>query len=304
MAKISFIKSDDRKYNIGRCLSLLKSEIIAGLRDAKNVVVLVYCPDEKLDFCAVNFESIGAVMRFIRPYTNAQITLAAGVEKGDTLNAFKNFHYLSLQEEYDFTITDLNLDETSSIDIQDKNGKTIQIQIPKTISESDYLISIGTPKTHHEIIYSGIIGDSSIGSIARSSNKVADAISTKLGIARKDKAAVFQSNFYTHKNIKKIFSSLPIKLAVLDGYEIMEGEGPTNGNLLAGHFAIASSDSLAVDWLACQILSLEIKDIGYLQLIDDADETRSDYFVIGDMWQKFIQKIKLPSLSAKLRKWR
>lgn len=304
MSKISFIKSEDRKYNIGRCLSLLKSEIIAGLRDAKKVVVLVYCPNDKISAAAVNFEAIGAVMAFIRPYTSAQITLAAGTESGDTLTAFKNFHYLTLQEEYDFTITDLNTDETRPVDLLDKKGKDFQLQISKTITDSDYLISISLPKTHTEVVYTGAIGDSSMGSIVRMVNNVTNKISSRLGIAKKDKALVFQGNFYTHQNIKRIASLIPIRLAVLDGYEVMEGEGPLRGDLSVGHFAVSSSDALATDWLTCQVLGIDIEDIGYLKLLDDDDEIRSDYFVIGDTWQKYIKKIKLPSNFDKIKEWK
>ena len=304
MSKISFIKSEDRKYNIGRCLSLLKSEIIAGLRDAKRVVVLAYCPNEKINAAAVNFEAIGAVMKFIRPYTSAQITLAAGTETGDTLTAFKNFHYLTLQEEYDFTISDLNSDETCPIGLLDRKGRKIQAQISRTIADSDYLISIALPKTHSELVYTGVVGDSAIGAVSRSTTNVASAISSRLGIIKNDKAIVFQGNFYTHQNIKKLFSSLPVRLAVLDGYEIMEGEGPLQGDLSVGHFAIASSDVPAVDWLTCQILGINIDDVGYLKLIDDEDEVRSDYFVIGDTWQKYIKKIKMPSNFDKIKEWK
>lgn len=303
MSKISFIKSDDRKYNVERCLSLLKSEIVSGLRDAKKIVVMPYCPNDQAKFAATNVDALAATLKFIRPFTKAQINLAAGVNTGNTLAAFKNFGYLSLQEEYDFTITDLNNDDFEQAEILDKKGNIQMIKIARTITESDYLISVSPPRAHNLVVYSGAIDSVSTGSLAQGDSGLSRKIISKLGISKNNKEIIYQDNHITHENIKRLYKHVPIKLAILDGFELMQGDGPINGEMAVGHFALASSDPLAADWLACQVMGIDINDVGYLKMLDDEDTIRSDYFVIGDTWQKYTMKLKMSPNFSKIKNW-
>ena len=38
-----------------------------------------------------------------------------------------------------------------------------------------------------------------------------------------------------------------------------------------------------------------MKDVGYLCMLEEEEEDKSDYFVIGDAWQKNIIKFKMHS---------
>lgn len=295
MSKVSFIKSDDRKYNIERCLSLIKSEIISGLKNASGVVVKPSCLTDNVRGSATSKDALAVVLSFIKPYVNGQITLAEGVSYGDTLTAFKNFDYLSLQEEYDFSIVDLNLDEYDKIPLIDNRGKIWVGQIAKTITRSDYLISISSPKTHSLTMYGGAIENIAIGSLIRSVttfSKPVNKFRSSFGFPKNNKALLYQNVKAENKNINRILEEAPIGLAVLDAFEAIEGDGPLNGNMVPAHFAIASSDAAAADSLACRLMSIDPKNIGYLALQDTEKE---EDFVIGDDWEKNIIKFKLPS---------
>lgn len=305
MSKISFIKSSERKYNIERCLSLLKSEIISGLRDAKRVVIKPNCVTDNIKLAATNKDAIAAILEFIKPYTTGQITIAEGCGVGDTISAFKKFGYLELQEKYDFTMVDLNTDEYETIPLLLKNGKVWQAQIAKTVLNSDYLISVSPPKTHNEVVYTGAIKNVSVGSLVRSIKSFSTQINKlnlSLGLPRNNKALIHQGTEVINKNIKKIFEKLSLKLAVIDGYEAMQGDGPVNGELVPAHWALASTDPLAADFLACQLMGIDIADVGYLSLLG-ADE-ESEHFIVGDDWRKQIIKFKMHSNFEEIRKWK
>lgn len=304
MSKVSFIKSDDRKYNIERCLSLLKSEIISGLRDAKNVVIKPNCVSDKVKLAATNKDAIEAVLEFIKPYTEAQITLAEGTGVGNTIDAFKNFGYLELQEKYDFTIVDLNSDEYETIPLLLKNGKTWQAQVSKTVLNSDYLISVSPPKTHNAVVYTGAIKNVSVGSLIRSISsfsKQINKLNLSVGLPRNNKALIHQGPKVINENIKRIYEKLSLKLAVLDGYEAMQGDGPIDGEMVPAHWAVASTDPLAADWLACELMGIDIADVGYLSLLGAGEE---EHFIAGDDWKKCLIKFKLHSNFEVMKKWK
>lgn len=306
MSKVSFIKSDDRKYNIERCLSLIKSEVISGVRKAKRIVIKPNCIVDNNQLATTNVEALEAVLEFIFPYAKSQIVLAEGSGIGDTMTAFKNYGYLKLQEKYDLALVDLNSDESEPLEVIDKNGKTIKVQVAKTLLHSDYLISISPPKTHDEVVYTGAIKNIAVGGLVRSIStfsKAVNKIKESLGMPRNNKALIHQGTRALNLNISTLSHKIPTKLSILDGYEAMEGNGPTDGDMVPAHWAIASSDSLAVDWLACQLMDIKIEDVGYLSILNEKDEKKEDYFVIGDDWQKNIIKFKMHSNFDQMKKW-
>ena len=304
MSKISFIKSDDRRYNIERCLSLIKSEVISVLKDCQNVVIKPNCVVDNNKLAATSVEALDALLEFISPYVSSQIVLAEGTGIGDTMKAFTNYGYFSLQEKYDFAILDLNNDDFEMVNIIDQNRKNVPIQASKTILNSDCLISITPPKTHNEVVFSGGIKNVVVGSLLRPSGSLPARLASRLGLYKNSKTAIHQGYFAINRNIFSLFNKIPLKLSIIDGFESMEGEGPIDGDLVPSHWAIASSDPIAADFLACQLMGIDIADIGYLALLEQAEEDKSDYFVTGDDWKKSVKKFKMHSNFDKMKEWK
>ena len=53
-------------------------------------------------------------------------------------------------------------------------------------------------------------------------------------------------------------------LAVIDGFEGMEGSGPNNGDAVDWHTALAGLDAVAVDHLTAYLMGFDPSQIGYL----------------------------------------
>lgn len=54
-------------------------------------------------------------------------------------------------------------------------------------------------------------------------------------------------------------------LAVIDGWQGMEGEGPGSGDSVDWRVALAGTDPLAVDVFAASLMGFDVEQIGYLQ---------------------------------------
>jgi len=187
MAKISFIQSNNRKYNISRALSLIKSEVISGIKNAKYVVIKPNRIVTDYQLATTHVEALDALLEYIYPYVKNQIVLAEGTGIGETVDAFKNYGYFSIQEKYGFAFTDLNKDEFETVELFDRNNKKWPAQVSKTILNSDYLISITPPKTHNEVVYTGAIKDVAVGSLLRPEGSFAARIASKFCIVRNNK---------------------------------------------------------------------------------------------------------------------
>lgn len=305
MSKISFIKSEDRKYNVNRCLSLIKSEIISGLKNAKNVVIKPNCVVDDFQLAATHVDAIDAVLEFIFPYVNTQITLAEGSGAGDTVRAFQNYNYFSIQEKYNFAFIDLNNDEFENIELINRKGEKCQAQISKTMLNSDFIISVSPPKTHNEVVYTGAIKNVAVGSLLKPKNKFSNKIASKLGIIKNSKSMIHQGYRAINQNIKILAEKIPMNLAILDAFTAMQGDGPGHGGeMVASHWALASTDSLMADCLACELMGIEVEDVGYLTLLLDEREKIEEPFIIGDSWRDSIQKFKMHADFDRQKHWK
>ncbi|MFA5927348.1 MAG: DUF362 domain-containing protein [Patescibacteria group bacterium] len=301
MHKVAFIKSDDRKYNVTRSLSLLKSEVVSVIKESKRIVVKPNCVIDNVQLAATHRDALDSLLSFIAPHASQQIVLAEGAGIGDTMSAFKNYGYLSLQEKYDLALIDLNEDAPDTIDLIDKHGKKWQAQFAKTLLESDCIISISPPKTHDSVVYTGAIKNVSVAGLIRPSINHGWRIMPKLGATKNNKSAIHQGPAIINENIRRLYEHLKIRLAVIDGYTSMEGDGPIEGTMVPTHYAIASTSALAVDSLACVLMGIKLEDVGYLTLLE---AEKNECFIVGDSWEKSVTKFTMHRNFESIRKWR
>jgi uncharacterized protein (DUF362 family) len=283
MNKVSYIKSDDRRYNIERCLSLVKADIIKGLRNAKKVVIKPDCHVLDNQLACTHVDTIETLLQTIAPYVKGQITLAEGSTRADTLNAFEEYDYLKLREIYDLAIVDLKDDETENIFFESQKGFKSTFRVSKTLLNSDYIISIASPKIHSKIVFTGTTNNIIYSSLFATKNH------KKIFPFRAEISD--RIRFYLDQNaasgyVSTLRKKFKIKLALLDAFEAMQKSGPFDGQLLAAHFAIAGVNASDVDALACKCFGLEPVD--YL----DYGTKMNNLFVAGDDWQDHIIDIQ------------
>jgi|GEM_PF-1020870 len=301
MIKVSYIKSDDRIYNIERCLALIKSEITAGLKNAGNIVIKPTCPVVNNQLASTHLEALYAVINFIQPFVKGQIILAGNSSNNDTMTAFMNYGYFKLQEKFDLAVVDLDTDETDKIDVNSADGTVQSVRIARTLARSDYLISVSPPKTDGKLNYTGAITNVAALTQPKSSkqNPIGKGIFHFFHGDRNVETTADRGLETTAKNILQVYEKLPLKLAIVDGFEVMAGDGPIDGEMVPAHFAIASTNPLAADWLACKCLGIPIEGVTYLSLLDQKENM--NYFVAGDEWQKNVLEIKMPQNYIKNR---
>jgi uncharacterized protein (DUF362 family) len=287
MIKLSYIKSEERRYNIERCLSLIKTEITSEIKNARKIVVKTSCLTENMQLGNTHADALFELLRFIKPHTNKQIILADGSAVGDTISSFKKFNFLKLQDQFDLTLADLNQDDFEVIELLGGSKETIKVKVSKTMLESDYIISLAPAKTHNLLNFCGGLYNSTIPAIAK--------YPARKGLfGKKELIDKFEQDKYAiNQNVLTLSARLNIKLSILDCFELMQGNGPILGEMLPAHFAIASTNAFATDWLGAKITGFDLKEVDYLKQLDN--QIDEDFFVVGDNWQKNILSISKPN---------
>ncbi len=82
---------------------------------------------------------------------------------------------------------------------------------------------------------------------------------------RSDKFRMHQSYPVLHLNLFIMaYQGLRPHISIIDGWEGMEGDGPTSGSPVPWHIAVASRDALAADAFTADAMGYPLEKVGYL----------------------------------------
>jgi uncharacterized protein (DUF362 family) len=168
--------------------------------------------------------------------------------------------------------------------------KTVRLARP--VVDCDFRISVGPPKTHNDVIVTLSIKNMVLGtlvnpSLARPTSRSVEAmihptsrVDGKTGkrgpqvvqLARmalpgsqhSDKLSMHQGYPLINLNIALLAPRVLPHLAVIDGFQGMEGNGPNNGDPVDWQVALAGTDAVAVDSLTAYLMGFDPTRIGYL----------------------------------------
>jgi Domain of unknown function (DUF362) len=122
-----------------------------------------------------------------------------------------------------------------------------------------------------------------------------------------DKRIVHGSGFRgLNYNLFDLSRRLHPHLAVIDGYDGMEGNGPTRGTLVEHRVCVASPDWLAADRVALELMGIDFAKVGYLNYCAQAGLGEGELQkieVVGEPIAKHIRRYKLADKIAQQLVW-
>jgi uncharacterized protein (DUF362 family) len=146
------------------------------------------------------------------------------------------------------SFVDLNVDEVRPVTLRTKASALGQLYLPRTVLESDFVVSVAKMKTHH---WAGVTLSlkNMFGIVPGSCYGWPKNILHWAGITR----AVLDIN-----------STVLPDFAIVDGVVGMEGDGPTQGKPNACGVLICGDDPVAVDATCARVMGLAPEKIEYL----------------------------------------
>jgi uncharacterized protein (DUF362 family) len=323
--KVALVRGDERYSNVGRALQSIEDDI--DLDGVETILIKPNLTSATRQLASTHADATRAVLDFLRQRTSAQIVIGEGSGSffGGTKLGFKNFGYLTLGEQYNIPLIDLNSDEPVKTEIFDYKLRPLAIRLAKTAVAADYRISICSPKTHDCIIITASLKNMVMGSVVRKGNWAVDKLfatgqrlrkssnvpfSGKMAtwsgwLSGDDKIKVHQGYAVMNLNLYKLARLVPPQLSVIDGFQGMEGEGPADGEEVNLGIAIASTDFVAADSLAATLMGFDPEEIGYLfycwqKGLGEIDVSKMS--VIGETVESCIRPFKPPpTYQAQLR---
>ncbi|HQY90547.1 DUF362 domain-containing protein [Caldilinea sp.] len=272
-ARVAMVRGEDRVANLRGALEAVIDEL--PWTTYRRVLVKPNLVVSHAQHAITHRNTLETILALLRQRYQGMLTVAEGCAIEPTLRAFEAHRYPELAQRYACNLVDLNSDDTATVELIGRGKHPIQVEISRTLLQSDCRISVTVPKTHDAVMFTGSIKNIIMAGLVN--RRVADTprrarLLDRIGRAAfghgngwgSDKAAMHQHPSIMNLNLARVAPLVWPHLSVIDGYVAMEGNGPIWGTPVEWQVAFAGVDPLAVDVTALELMGFRLDEIGYL----------------------------------------
>jgi uncharacterized protein (DUF362 family) len=264
---VALVKGESRRQNIAQALTAIDDQVRPGLRAKKYVLIKVNNVSTTNQLAATHADAIHGILDYLEPRFKGPVIVAES-SAGDTLHGFEEFGYNRLATErrsQQVQLIDLNREaKYKAMPLIDYDLHAVSTRLAARLFDPDaYIISAGIMKTHNVMVATLSIKNMALGAPLHSVPGERPSWNDK----RKTHNGLRQ----THYNIFLTQQAMQpfLGAAVIDGYEGMEGNGPSSGTPVPSRLAIASTDYVAADRVGVETMGINPEWMGYLRFCSE-----------------------------------
>jgi uncharacterized protein (DUF362 family) len=249
MPRVSIIRGGSRRENTRRCLELIADDIMEAA-PGRRIVIKPNFVSTSRQLASTHADHVRGILDFFKEMDGEEMTVAEAA-CGDTMEGFRNFGYLALQQDYGVRLVDLNQGPFEEVEVEDEMGRPVRARAASMLLDPEnYVVSAAKLKTHDVVVATLSIKNMAMGCLCLS-----------------DRPKAHRGLRGLNLNIARLARRAWPDLAAIDGYEGMEGDGPSGGDPVALGISISSTDPLAADRVACEVMGVDFSRVGYLSML-------------------------------------
>lgn len=267
-SSVGLVKGEDRRRNVYEALKLVEDQIASGLKVKDYVVIKPNCVSMRNPLASTQADAIRGILDFLEPYKKPVVIAESSA--GNTMLAYEEFGYFELPKEYpslNVRLIDLNEEGEYEVfhilDILDGDLHPAPIRLAKRLLDPDaFVLCAPVLKTHNTVVATLSVKNVALGAPLRS----APGETPQWNDKRVFHGGVRQTHFdilLTAQKLRPFWGA-----TVIDGFEGMEGNGPSSGTPVPSRIAIASTDYVAADRIGVEAMSINPDWVGYLTYCD------------------------------------
>lgn len=257
--RVGLANEGDRRQNIYHALDLVRGDIVAKLKPQVLLKPNFLSKDNQL--ASSHVDAIRGVLDFLMstPSPPTEIMIAEGGNEDYSGQAFENFGYHVLKDEYDVAIELVDLNEETNwvetpVILADNSDETVKM--PKTILDHPCTISVAIAKTHDACLVTLALKNMIMGTICKP-----DRIKMHGYHTHKDRVLPVEAQTL-NVNLARLARFLTPDIAVIDGTVGLEGNGPGGTEDVPLGVAAAGADVMATDAVMAKVMGFEPLDLG------------------------------------------
>jgi uncharacterized protein (DUF362 family) len=260
----SVVKGESRRKNVASALSAIDEQIQPVLKTKKYVLIKTNFVSTDNQLAATHAEAVHGILDYLEPRFRGRVVIAES-SAGDTMEAFESFGYMRLAAERRVQLVDLNREARFRIvPLLDADLHAAPARFAARLLDPDaFVICAAMLKTHNAVVATLAIKNMGLGAPLHSVHGATPAWNDKR-LAHNGLRQTNYNIFLAAQAMRPYWGA-----AVIDGFEGMEGEGPTSGTSVPSRIAIASTDFVAADRVGIEAMGIDPRWIGYLRYCGD-----------------------------------
>jgi uncharacterized protein (DUF362 family) len=301
-ARVALTTGNSRADNTFRALRTFEKEIAQAIGN-KLVIVKPNNVSTTKPLCASHADQLEGILEFLKSIHKTNVVIAESPAEGAVLEGFSNYGYNKFVGKYGVKLVDLDktpVETRYCMDQSDLRPHACRLS-RMMLDPNSFIISAAKLKTHFF----------TMGTFSLKNVIVAAAVrepGPKPGeMDRANRFLVHGGGVYgIHYNLAALAPLLHPHLAVIDGFEGMEGEGPVDGTPVDHRVCVVSTDWLAADTVGAELMGLGIGKVGHLTYAAQAGLGQADLKkieILGPPLKDHIKIYKLPANTERLLSW-
>lgn len=294
-----------RADTVFAALKLIEPEIKKTLARKKRVVIKPNMVMANNQLAASHADCVEAILEVLSPLYKDEFIIMDSPAGGPVTRAYENYDYYRLQKKYKVKYLDLDEEPVVIRHAIDQGYRPHAVRMSKLLLDPEtYIVSAAVLKTHDRAIITLSLKNVIVGS----AKKDATFRWGQPGTGNNDKMFIHggPNNEGIHFNLFQLARQIKPDLAVIDGWQGMEGNGPCAGSAIEHRVAVASTDWLAADRIGCELMGFDFKQVGYLTFAAKAGMGQADLNqieIVGDKVQTHLKHYKPHDNIAQQLEW-
>ncbi|MGO9642844.1 MAG: DUF362 domain-containing protein [Candidatus Acidiferrales bacterium] len=299
-SRVALTAGEDRANLAFTALEPFKKEIAAAIGNKRVILkpnnVIINRP-----LCASHADNLEGILEFLKSIGKKNVVIAESPANGSALDGFANYGYNKFVGQYGVKLVNLDTESYEVVYcIDEKDFQPHPCRVSTwMLDPNNFIISAAKLKTHDIVGITLSLKNIVVGAAVKDSGVVG---------GKSDKRITHGGGFHgINYNLYVLSAKLHPDLAVIDGYEGMEGHGPVNGIPVEQRVCVASMDWLAADRVGAELMGVDVTKIGYLtycaQAGDRGEWDLSKIEILGPPIKDHAKTYQLPENWAQITSW-
>ena len=301
-ARVALTTGDSRIDNTFRALRNFEKEIVQAIG---NKLVVLKPNNVNIDkpLCASHADQLEGILEFLKSIRKTNVVIAESPGGGSTLEGFANYGYNKFVGKYGVKLVELDKTGFETMYCVDQSDmRPHPCRVSRMMADpNNFIISAAKLKTHDLVVGTFSLKNVIVGSAIKEPPPAPGQF------GKSDKPIIHGGGARgINYNLAAMAPHLHPHLAVIDGFEGMEGDGPINGTPVDHRVCVASTDWLAADTVGAELIGVGIGRIGYLTYCAQAGMGQADLSkieILGPSLKDHIKAYKLPANVDRLLSW-
>jgi uncharacterized protein (DUF362 family) len=274
------------------------------LKNKKYVIIKPNNVSADNQLAASHADALRGILDYLAPRFKGPVMIAESAA-GDTMTGFENFRYPAVASEYksqNVSLLDLNAEgKYIRLPLIDFDLHVVQVRLAARLLDPDaFILGAAVLKTHDMAIVTLSVKNMVVGAALHQAPKETPRWNDK----RRYHVGIRQSYYNMYLTAQKLATNWGA--TIIDGFEGMEGNGPTSGTPVPSRVAIASTDYVSADRMGAEVMGVDANWLGWLKYCGEVGVGQSDLAKIdirGAQIAAVQKKYRMHSDVDRMLKW-